>query len=150
MNENKDIKIRSVSIQSYKGVENVTIDCSKSETTDDVFQWTVLLGNNNTGKTRILQAIADMRPYCVPGKNSEIKPLYVPYIVDNYPKKIYTSRDEIICKLTNYGEWSFSDDQISHDRTNIFENYHCFGYGVSRYPSVNNNTVSDHNQEGRR
>ncbi len=73
MDKDKDIKIRSISLKSYKGFDDVAIDCSKEGTSNEVFQWTVLLGNNNTGKTRILQAIADMRPIkWIDGKGDDI------------------------------------------------------------------------------
>ncbi|MBR4440873.1 MAG: AAA family ATPase [Bacteroidales bacterium] len=146
MKVNKDIKIRSVSIQSYKGMENVTIDCSKPETNDEIFQWTVLLGNNNTGKTRILQAIADMRPVIVFSKespNAELVPNFFRKQKNNTP---YI---EVVCNLINHrNEWTYTNAIVPQDTSDVLKKLYIFGYGVSRYPSVNNNTVSDHNQEG--
>lgn len=147
MKVNKDIKIRSVSIQSYKGVDDVTIDCSKPEKSDEVFQWTVLLGNNNTGKTRILQAIASMRPVInseLPKRGSET-PLFIPSRYNNNPKS------GIICTITDLNtEWKYSSNApfFLKNRNESKEYIRLFGYGVSRYPAVNTNTVSEQNQEG--
>ncbi|MBQ3656689.1 MAG: AAA family ATPase [Bacteroidales bacterium] len=106
MNVNKDIKIQSVSIQSYKGVDNVTIDCNKNES--EIYQWTVLLGNNNTGKTRILQAIASLCPITLDGRNPLNHHLIVPYIslreMENWDGN---NQFNLGCNLTNYGEWEF-------------------------------------------
>lgn len=54
------MKIKSLSFTSFKFFENTQIVCQKED--GSVFQWTILLGNNNTGKTSLLKAIADLRP----------------------------------------------------------------------------------------
>lgn len=54
------VKIRSISFKSFKCFEDMEIDCRKDKST--LYQWTVLLGNNNTGKTSLLRAIAGLRP----------------------------------------------------------------------------------------
>jgi len=150
MNVYKDIKIRSVSLKSYKGFDDITIDCSKEETSDEIFQWTVLLGNNNTGKTRILQAIANMRPKKIRLSNkndTQTTEAYFPVIFANRELHIKSNID---CNLTNCKGKAWSAKHISADMDfqNTIANLHIFGYGVSRYPSVNNNTVSEQNQEG--
>ncbi|MBO7567500.1 MAG: AAA family ATPase [Bacteroidales bacterium] len=148
MNVNKDIKICSVSLKSFKGFDDITIDCCKPNTSDEIFQWTVLLGNNNTGKTRILQAIADMRPI-IDGYDN-----YNPYLSTLVH---YFLNEEIVinvkCFLSQFGEWSFTKTSSSiatytGAEKKELESFHIYGYGVSRYPSVNNNTVSEQNQEG--
>ncbi len=145
MKVNKDIKIRSVSIQSYKGVDDVTIDCNKSKS--EIYQWTVLLGNNNTGKTRILQAIADMRPVkdSMEGFSPYISTLF--HLLVNEKLAL-----DIKCLLNEFGQWNYSKSSSSARYTGAskkeLERFHIFGYGVSRYPAVNNNTVSEQNQEG--
>ena len=153
MKVNKNIKIRSVSIQSYKGVDDVTIDCSKPKKTNEVFQWTVLLANNNTGKTRILQAIADMRPVNVSNINPQIFnldqarmdqlknfDLMIPYITGMWAtQKENNNTAEIECNLTNDIKWMGSNltRHISLVGKEILNNFRIFGYGVSRYPSTN-------------
>lgn len=135
MKVNKDIKIRSVSIQSYKGVDDVTIDCSKSEKSDEVFQWTVLLGNNNTGKTRLLQAIAEMCPIKKTTEEGD-ETVYASIWKKNLTED--TANCEIKCHLTNYGgQWRRSVMAFEPNLQEQLTKFHIFGYGVSRYPSVN-------------
>lgn len=131
----KDIKIRSISLKSFKGFDDITIDCAKSDT--ELYQWTVLLGNNNTGKTRILQAIADMRP---DGTNNQRQ-----YVFPFYATKELTERDSedeiITLNLTNYGEWVCTrySYAISTEEQHRLDKFHIFGYGVGRYPLTNPN-----------
>ena len=138
----KDIKIRSISLKSFKGFDDITIDCAKSDT--ELYQWTVLLGNNNTGKTRILQAIADMCPITLDGSgNSSLnKHLIVPFIslkeMENWDEN---NRFDLVCNLTNYGEWKFAkyEKHVSADGAGKLDDFHMFAYGVSRYPSTKQN-----------
>ncbi|MFN7119982.1 MAG: AAA family ATPase [Saprospiraceae bacterium] len=51
------LKLRN--IKCFKG-EHI-IDFTDKE--GKLHQWTVIIGNNNTGKTTILRAIADLEPY---------------------------------------------------------------------------------------
>lgn len=150
----KDIKIRSISLKAFKGFDDVTIDCAKNDT--EIYQWTVLLGNNNTGKTRIMQAIADMRPIDMSGKGDEklfvspniaIKEVIKDRIQKKLNKKFTPKKQpfDIICNLTNYGEWHYSlfSNDISVEEGNKLERFHIFGYGVSRYPSSNYKLAKD-------
>ncbi|MBR4274157.1 MAG: AAA family ATPase [Bacteroidales bacterium] len=145
----KDIKIRSISLKSFKGFDDITIDCAKNDT--ELYQWTVLLGNNNTGKTRILQAIAGMRTYQLTSKdNKPLKKIIIPQIAPemvHFSNKYNKQNCEISCILTNYGPWEVNSKALSVEQEDKLENFHIFGYGVSRYPSVNNNNVSEPVQE---
>ncbi len=132
----KDIKIRSISLKSFKGFDDITIDCAKNDS--EIFQWTVLLGNNNTGKTRILQAIAEMRPQktVISSEKLEGEEVYLPTAF--YKKDLY-SNSYIECKLTHWHGQKWNNKVVSVNtnfQTNI-TNLHIFGYGVGRYPLTN-------------
>ncbi|MBP5683047.1 MAG: AAA family ATPase [Bacteroidales bacterium] len=131
----KDIKIRSISLKSFKGFDDITIDCAKSDT--ELYQWTVLLGNNNTGKTRILQAIADMRPVKLDFKSGfeRFKNVLFPVY---WSKNKIDGITDMICNLTNFsGVWSLK--RVVNGIHADSDNFHIFGYGVGRYPLLNVN-----------
>ena len=134
-----DIKIRSISLKSFKGFDDVTINCAKNDTV--LYQWTVLLGNNNTGKTRILQAIADMRPVRRSFKTQEgITSVASPFAFEEkYPFK--TEKSSIACELTNFlGTWKSNViEDVNGSLSSIYDRFHLIAYGVGRYPSMNTN-----------
>ena len=50
------MKIESFSIQHYKCIKDLAVDCRGAD--GEIRQWTVLLGENNTGKTNVLRALS--------------------------------------------------------------------------------------------
>lgn len=50
------MKIESFSIQNYKCIKDLVVDCRGAD--GEIRQWTVLLGENNTGKTNVLRALS--------------------------------------------------------------------------------------------
>ena len=50
------MKIESFSIQNYKCIKDLAVDCRGAN--GEIKQWTVLLGENNTGKTNVLRALS--------------------------------------------------------------------------------------------
>ena len=50
------MKIESFSIQNYKCIKDLAVDCRGAD--GEIKQWTVLLGENNTGKTNVLRALS--------------------------------------------------------------------------------------------
>ena len=50
------MKIESFSIQHYKCIKDLAVDCRGAD--GEIKQWTVLLGENNTGKTNVLRALS--------------------------------------------------------------------------------------------
>ena len=50
------MKIESFSIQNYKCIKDLAVDCRGADGV--IRQWTVLLGENNTGKTNVLRALS--------------------------------------------------------------------------------------------
>ena len=124
------MKIESFSIQNYKCIKDLAVDCRGAD--GEIRQWTVLLGENNTGKTNVLRALALLRPL-----ESEIE------IECNGKKSITTKyaptaspidlNANIIAMLTDGVEWG-----IDRSRRTIWEDpidLHIYGYGVSRYPA---------------
>lgn len=50
------MKFESFSIQNYKCIKDLAVDCRGAD--GEIKQWTVLLGENNTGKTNVLRALS--------------------------------------------------------------------------------------------
>jgi len=50
------MKIASFSIQIFRCIKDLNVDCLDDK--GKVRQWTVLLGENNSGKTNVLRALA--------------------------------------------------------------------------------------------
>lgn len=135
------IKFRSISLKSFRSFDDFEINCEKDDSS--LYQWTVLLGNNNTGKTSILKAIANLRPVKVKLKNpeGELEDCILPVIyknkdkIEDLPKGI-----TVDCNLTNYiSSWFYFHDKdkgsCSADSLDELSTFYIFGYGVSRYPS---------------
>ena len=133
------IKFRSISLKSFRSFDDFEINCEKDKSS--LYQWTVLLGNNNTGKTSILKAIANLRPIMAKFHNKKDEAEYNT-VPANF-KRIKDSTQEptddftIECKLTNdeIQHWMYSNRMCSVDAENKLASFYIFGYGVSRYPS---------------
>ena len=138
------VKIQSVSFRSFKCFEDMDIDCKKDKST--LYQWTVLLGNNNTGKTSILKAIADLRPkrihYVTKGSKEESS--LVPAFFFSINGKNEVSEDCMVSSLLTSRSpvsWMYGNKVSSVDEKRKLEKFYIFGYGVSRYTS--NTTLSE-------
>ena len=67
---------KSLTIENYKCFKGLnTIDLSEND--ELPAQWTVIIGNNNTGKTTILKCLANLEPRT--NINSETQKVYEPY-----------------------------------------------------------------------
>lgn len=131
------VKIRSVSLKSFKCFEDIEIDCRNSKST--LYQWTVLLGNNNTGKTSILKAIADLRPKkirYVSKKTGEETSLVPAFFVNAEAKKEISDECVVSSLLTSdkRSSWMFGNKMCSMDNGDL-KCFYIFGYGVSRFTS---------------
>ncbi len=122
-------KFRTISFKNYKAIENLTIDCGD-------FQWTVLLGNNNTGKTSLLKAIAALHPFDIMDeKTNKITKIPSCHYLD------INQTCEVWSELDNRHRWAYTFTygsdyvSISKDYKNDLKDFHLFAYGVSRYPS---------------
>ena len=132
------IKFRSISLKSFRSFDDFEINCEKDKSS--LYQWTVLLGNNNTGKTSILKAIANLRPVraIFQTKKNETEystvPAYYKRIKDHTQKP--TDDYTITSKLTNDEiHWMYNNRMCTVDAKDELAAFYIFGYGVSRYPS---------------
>ena len=139
---NNGIKFRSISLKSFRSFDDFEINCEKDGSS--LYQWTVLLGNNNTGKTSILKAIANLRPVRVKTQQEEDKDKYniVPasfankYLMRQLTKNVEEAM--VSSQLIGYENisWMYSNHGVwSMDASNKLSSFYIFGYGVSRYPS---------------
>ncbi len=132
------IKFRSISLKSFRSFDDFEINCEKDESS--LYQWTVLLGNNNTGKTSILKAIANLRPVKAQLhlKKEEVNYYRMPASIKNKDSIQEMTKDfTISSQLTNYSvqRWSYNKNAWSVDVKDELVAFYLFGYGVSRYPS---------------
>lgn len=137
------IKFRSISLKSFRSFDDFEINCEKDKSS--LYQWTVLLGNNNTGKTSILKAIANLRPVKAQLhlKKEEVN-FRMPVSFKNKDYIQGMTEDFAICSLltkscylinAGFGDWGYNKDACSTDPLNELATFYLFGYGVSRYPS---------------
>lgn len=124
------MKIESFSIQNYKCIKDLAVDCRGAD--GEIKQWTVLLGENNTGKTNVLRALALLRPL-----ESEVeieyngnKSMTIKYVPVSSPIDLNAN---IIAMLTDGKEWGV--DGFSRTFWVDPMDLHIYGYGVSRYPA---------------
>lgn len=124
------MKIESFSIQNYKCIKDLAVDCRGAD--GEIRQWTVLLGENNTGKTNVLRALALLRPLeseveIERNGNKSITTKYAPTVLAAHPSTV------IEAMLTGGVKWG-----IGRSSRTIWEDpidLHIYGYGVSRYPA---------------
>ena len=108
-------KFRTITFKNYKAFEDFTIDCGD-------FQWTVLLGNNNTGKTSLLRGITGIK--ASPEENIDLTRYFLPKKIANAginPLKIQLTLLSGECILYEFSGNKFAEPLVA--------------YGVSRYPS---------------
>lgn len=132
------LKIKRLTISNYCCFENLSIDFRKLDSDSEPSQWTVLMGSNNTGKTSILKAIAELMPvpFNIPSvENSEVKKLVPNRLYDiSFSNKLRTG-SQVSAILTNETNWWYSDAKVPVIEQPFDKNFLLFGYGVSRYPS---------------
>lgn len=121
------MKFESFSIQNYKCIKDLAVDCRGAD--GEIKQWTVLLGENNTGKTNVLRALAQLVPVKMNFKreaDSEYKDWYVPLgLFEGFFSKVSS---QVAGRKWGYdpkGE-GYSEEPVD---------LHIYGYGVSRYPA---------------
>lgn len=124
------MKITKFSIRNYKCIQDLSVDCRGED--GETRQWTVLLGENNTGKTNVLRALALLRPLeseveIERNGNKSITTKYAPTVLAAHPSTV------IEAMLTGGVKWG-----IGRSSRTIWEDpidLHIYGYGVSRYPA---------------
>jgi predicted ATP-binding protein involved in virulence len=128
------IKIQSISVKSCKCLDEVEIYCRQNEIS--IYQWTVLLGNNNTGKTNLLKAIASLRQIeiTVNGIEKRFSAAVIPdnrLHIDDFSEDVEVNRSITGSESPiRYKGWSsfWSTDPNMGD-------FRIYAYGVSRYPA---------------
>lgn len=138
----KCAKIKSIALSDYKCFKKADINCQRKD--GSIYQWTVLLGNNNTGKTNILKAIAGMRPkkLALRLKKQEPDEVLIPMSFPLWKSGIINDdleniKQEISLDLTNFkSAWKCGSQGTSIDSERVLEKtFNIMAYGVSRYPS---------------
>ena len=120
------MKIESFSIQNYKCIKDLAVDCRGAD--GEIRQWTVLLGENNTGKTNVLRALTLLRPL-----ESEVEIEYdgnKSITIKYMPLSSPTDLNANIIAMATDKEWGVDGfSRVDPLDLNIY------GYGVSRYPA---------------
>lgn len=131
------MKIESFSIQNYKCIKDLAVDCRGAD--GEIRQWTVLLGENNTGKTNVLRALSYLvttRFDTTGAVGDEIVYRRVRFLsrgkIESYGEE--KKKDPFVkAMLSNGEEWtSYSEKKIKGDVTSYLD---IFPYGVSRFPA---------------
>ena len=121
------MKFESFSIQNYKCIKDLAVDCRGAD--GEIRQWTVLLGENNTGKTNVLRALAQLAPVKMNFKmesDLEYKDWYVPLgLFEGFFSKVSSRVGGRVWGYDPKGE-GYSEEPVD---------LHIYGYGVSRYPA---------------
>lgn len=127
-------------VTNYCCFEEALFDFRISESSTKPCQWTVLMGSNNTGKTSILKAIAELRPVIFNGPREEESEKFVPYFLYDklFSKKLQkeTKISSILTDNENEVNWWYSDREVPVREQPTDKSFLLFGYGVSRYPSA--------------
>jgi len=134
MSEQVPVYIKEVALVDFKGFRGEH-RFSFVDEKGEWCRWTVFLGNNNTGKTNLLKAIASLEPMSINGVTEEKKE--VSYFT---PKNFY----ENLFEIDDSSEFTLSlfpqnNDAISYQKKSgkasdnlAYENMLIYGYGVIR------------------
>ena len=121
------MKIAQFSIRNYKCIKDLSVDCRGED--GETRQWTVLLGENNTGKTNVLRALALLTPQKINFRtetDSEFNAACVPL-------GLLKSPDATVIAQVGGQEWGFAPGERAYASMPV--DLHLYGYGVSRYPA---------------
>lgn len=121
------MKITKFSIRNYKCIQDLSVDCRGEN--GETRQWTVLLGENNTGKTNVLRALALLRP-----KKTSYRTDLDPVFKEAYmPVGALETSDVTVISSVNGERWGFDPEGRAYSEEPF--DLHVYGYGVSRYPA---------------
>lgn len=138
------MKIAKFSIQNYRCIQDLEVNCLDDK--GKVRQWTVLLGENNSGKTNVLRALALLEtvehgfPLNVEATGEkESTVFYAPLAVEHKGQIVGAEHPKVEATLCAEGDlsfqWKYTDLRVSV-RPMLNENrLSVFAYGVSRYPA---------------
>ena len=133
------MKIAKFSIQNYRCIQDLEVNCLDEK--GEVRQWTVLLGENNSGKTNVLRALALLEPeeLNLPGLDKTFVPSIIARARDRssfrlfYDGHLYDGHLKLKAKLENGKELVY--DPLDIQVFDFDPEIRLFGYGVSRYPA---------------
>lgn len=140
MNKNP-IHIDSVRIEDYKCFDNIEIHFAKEDLS--THQWTVLLGENNMGKTSLLRALANLRPESIQQfDSSEDDVDFIPsywFLTKSRrdTNKYFIVESQLIINQQIFFSWMYAPGLVSScsKKDSDLTNFDIYAYGVSRYPS---------------
>lgn len=121
------MKIESFSIQNYKCIKDLAVDCCGAD--GEIKQWTVLLGENNTGKTNVLRALAQLRPEKTSFR-TDLDPVFKEAYI---PVGVLETSDATVISYVNGERWGYDPEGRAYSEEPF--DLHIYGYGVSRYPA---------------
>ena len=138
------MKIASFSIQNYRCIKDLNVNCLDDK--GEVRQWTVLLGENNSGKTNVLRALALLETvehgFSVEAETTgerETTILYAPLAVEC--KDLIVGQDglgvkaDLLADSERKFSWLYTDQRVSAIPVDETNRLSVFAYGVSRYPA---------------
>ena len=129
------MKINEFTIYDYKCIKDFAVDCRGADS--KIKQWTVLLGENNTGKTNVLRALALLRPVKVKAKtenDTEATAVLTSEIKEEYiPVGLIEAADVAVTATISGCLWAILPS-VRTSSNGPFD-LHIYGYGVSRYPA---------------
>lgn len=133
-----DFKIQRLNLKNYGCFKEFVLDLARRD--NSIYQWTVLLGNNNTGKTSVLKAIADLTPrvFIAPSNNAEDENRkYVPSVYyDHYVWNFLNGDDASVSAVLQNGiTWGYNKKGVRVHKDSWLDKFLIVGYGVSRYPA---------------
>lgn len=131
-----NLKITKLDLDNYACFEKASIDFGASPSS--AHQWTVFLGNNNTGKTNILKAIAQLRPQelKLPVNKDGHNEKFIPSAFFDLPFQTNLRPDASVNSTLSDGEkWFYKRGSFKISNKPLDSQLLIFGYGVSRYPS---------------
>ena len=138
------MKIAKFSIQNYRCIQNLEVNCLDDK--GKVRQWTVLLGENNSGKTNVLRALAlletvehefPVEAETVGERESTV--LYAPLAVKHKDRIMGAGSLKVEATLCSESDiqfpWSYTDSRVNVQQVLSVNRLSVFAYGVSRYPA---------------
>ncbi len=140
MAENKGVYFLQLKIKNFRCFgEEVILDLSDGS--ENWSKWTVLLGNNGTGKTSLLQVLSGF-------EMEEHEPLrdialnYAPiaqrlFKSERFSFSILSSIESTPIEVSKYGLSTYSSSFNEQ-----YKNLVCYGYGANRFMSLNSLTES--------
>src|ERR1700722_4413373 len=135
MNKNNGIYFLNLKIDAFRCFSKSAV-LNLSDEKGNWKQWTVLLGNNGTGKTSVLQLLAgfETTEVDIPGPSSSEQKVKIAKGFDRFLENfenananvlIYNQKDYLFFGGDGISIWAHETDIV------------CYGYGANRFMSLN-------------